>query len=396
VYKPGKIYRVTDVNRSSGEVRQIQTKSDSQGRLHLRLDGDLHEIGISEDAAPVLTLAGARIVNAPWATNGQPVHLKLTLLNKGTAEARNVTATITSPNSGVNIRTERITLSRIAAGESAEISQDVNLETNDADRDILRVLVNLNGIDFPLDVPMFRKAEVLKDFVLADGTKLPVWQRAVQESESVLGTGNGDGKAQAGEMVVIAVRDGNAVRPVEVLTADPCLDTSKRVSDPWGSYDNVGATAKYTVLLIASSCSGPREIPLFVRYQLPNKPEHVLKEHVVTLSIAGRDTTPPHVESAAVRDWNRLEVRIMDGARVTSATATVTLSDIVLRFPLNDEGRGGDLAAGDGIFTGLAPNPPAGRYTLRVDAKDEFGNSADRVMEQELEFRLAAQAGRSL
>ena len=70
VYAPGKAYRVTDVNRSSGEVRHIRTKSDSQGRLHFRLDGDVHEIGISEDAAPILTLAGWRIVNAPRATAG--------------------------------------------------------------------------------------------------------------------------------------------------------------------------------------------------------------------------------------------------------------------------------------------------------------------------------------
>ena len=68
LYAPGKAYRVTDVNRSTGEVRHIRTKSDSQGRLHVRLDGDVHEIGISEDAAPILTLAGSRMVNAPWAT----------------------------------------------------------------------------------------------------------------------------------------------------------------------------------------------------------------------------------------------------------------------------------------------------------------------------------------
>ena len=241
---------------------------------------------------------------------------------------------------------------------------------------------------FRLDVPVFPKADPIADYVIADGTKLPVWQRAVQRSESVLGVGNGDGKAQPGEMIVIAARDGNAVRPVEVFTSDPCLDTSKRVSDPWAAYDNVGATAKYTILLIASSCKGPRDIPLFVRYQLPNKPEHVLEEHVLTLSISGRDTTPPHAESAAVRHWNRLEARITDGARVAAAVATLTAAATVLHLSLNDDGRGGDLVAGDGIFTGLAPNPPVGRYTVRIEAKDEFGNSTDRLMEEELEFTL--------
>ena len=388
VYAPGKAYRVTDVNRSSGDVRHIRTKSDSEGRLHFRLDGDVHEIGISDVAAPILTLAGSRIVNAPRATAGQSLRLKLSLLNKGAAEARNVRASVKSPAPGVTVRTPRISLPRIAAGESAEVPEELLVELDDAGREMLRLLINLDGVDVPLDVPVFPKADPIAGYVIADGTKLPVWQRAVQRSESVLGVGNGDGKAQPGEMIVIAARDGNAVRPVEVFTSDPCLDTSKRVSDPWAAYDNVGATAKYTILLIASSCSGPRDIPLFVRYQLPNKPEHVLKDHVLTLSISGRDTTPPHAESAAVRHWNRLEARITDGARVASAVATVTSGATVLRFPLNDDGRGGDLAARDGIFTGLAPNPPVGRYALRIEAKDEFGNSTDRLVEEELEFTL--------
>ena len=388
VYAPGKAYRVTDVNRSSGEVRNIRTKSDSQGRLHFRLDGDVHEIGISEDAAPILTLAGSRIVNAPRAAAGQSLRLKLSLLNKGAAEARNIRVSVKSPASGVTVRTPRVSLSRIAAGESAEIPEELVVELDDAAREMLRLLINLDGVDVPLDVPVFPKANPIADYVIADGTKLAVWQRAVQRSEGVLGVGNGDGKAQPGEMIVIAARDGNAVRPVEVFTSDPCLDTSKRVSDPWAAYDNVGATAKSTILLIASSCSGPRDIPLFVRYQLPSKPEHGLKEHVLSLSISGRDTIPPHAESAAVRHWNRVETRIIDGARVASAVATLTSAATVLRFPLNDDGRGGDLAAGDGIFTGLAPNPPVGRYALRIEAKDEFGNSTDRLMEEELEFTL--------
>ena len=213
VYVPGKAYRVTDVNRSSGEIRHIRTKSDSQGRLHLRLDGDVHEIGISEDAAPILTLAGSRIVNAPWATAGQSLRLKLSLLNKGAAEGRNIRASVKSPTAGVTVRTPRISVARIAAGESAEVPEELVVDIDDAGIEMLRLLVTLDGVDVPLDVPVFRKADPLADYVIADGTKLPVWQRAVQRSESVLGVGNGDGKAQPGEMIVIAARDGDAVRP---------------------------------------------------------------------------------------------------------------------------------------------------------------------------------------
>ena len=43
---------------------------------------------------------------------------------------------------------------------------------------MLRLLINLDGIDVPLDVPVFPKAGPIADYVIADGTKLPVWQRA--------------------------------------------------------------------------------------------------------------------------------------------------------------------------------------------------------------------------
>jgi hypothetical protein len=55
---------------------------------------------------------------------------------------------------------------------------------------------------------------------------------------------------------------------------------------------------------------------------------------------------------------------------------------------LNDEGRGGDRAAHDHLFTGLAPNPRAGRYAIRIEVEDHIGNSAAHALPQTLEFTL--------
>jgi hypothetical protein len=184
------------------------------------------------------------------------------------------------------------------------------------------------------------------------------------------------------------VRDGPAIRPVEVFSSDPCVDTTERVSDPWGSYDNVGATAKHTVLLISSSCQSGHEIPLLIRYQLPSKPEHILRENTISLKVSGSDTTGPQPESAAFRMWNRLDVRIRDGARVKRATATLTHQETVIDVPLNDDGLNGDLASDDGISSGIAPNPPAGVYRLRIEAEDVHGNRVARDMAGEYEFKL--------
>jgi hypothetical protein len=57
------------------------------------------------------------------------------------------------------------------------------------------------------------------------------------------------------------------------------------VSDPWGSYDNVGASAKSSRVLVSAACPEGAEIPLFLRYQRPSKPEHVLVEGTARLRI---------------------------------------------------------------------------------------------------------------
>jgi hypothetical protein len=154
----------------------------------------------------------------------------------------------------------------------------------------------------------------------------------------------------------------------------------------------VGASAKYSLLLLSSSCPEDAEIPLFVRYQLPDKPEHVLKEGVVRLPIQGRDQAPPQAEWAAVREWNLLEIKILDGGKVRSALVTLRKGDAVIDVRVNDEGRDGDLSAGDRIFSGLVPSPAPGVYSLTLVAEDEFGNSTKAPVGGEFRFTLPEQA----
>jgi hypothetical protein len=392
LYEPGRRYWITDVNLTTGEVRQSRQNADELGRLRFSIDGDLHEVGVSAAAEPIVAASGWRVVGASWATAGKPVRLAIALLNKGAAEARNIRATVDSPNPGVTFERRELMLARLAPGEASEPSQEVVLTVSDPDREVVKLLVRVQGVEFPLEIPLFRNAAEIPDFVIADGARLPVWERAINREERVVGTGNADGIAGRGETVAIAVRDGEAFRLVEAFTSHPCVDSSRRVSDPWGRYDNVGASAKYSFLLLSSSCPEGAEIPLFVRYQLPDKPDHVLKEGVVRLPVQGRDQTPPQAEWAAVREWNLLEIKIFDGGKVRSALATLRKGDAVIDVRVNDEGRDGDLSAGDRIFSGLVPNPAPGVYSLTLAAEDEFGNSTEMPVEGDFRFVLPERA----
>lgn len=383
-YQPGRRYWMTDVNLSTGVVRQSRETADASGRLRLSLDGHPHEVGIGEDASPIVVPTVWRVVEAPWATAGAPVRLALTLLNKGAAEARNIRATVESPNPGVTFERREVTLPRLAPGESAEAREHVIVTVNDPDREVVRLLVRTTQTAVPLDIPLFRNTREIPDVTIADGAELPVWQRAVNRTTRVVGSGNGDGVADRGETVALAVRDGEAFRLVEVFTTHPCADVSRRVSDPWGSYDNVGASAKSSLVLLSSACPAGESVPVFLRYQRPSKPEHVLVEGTTSLRVAGPDRTPPRPEWAAVRDWNVLELKIRDGARVRAARATLRRGEAELLVRLNDAGLEGDRSAGDGIFTGLAPNAAPGAYRVTLVAEDELGNSARTELEDDI------------
>jgi hypothetical protein len=383
-YQPGRSYAITDVNRSTRETWQSRQTADESGRLHFTLSGDLHEIGIGEEAKPILAATGWRVVDAPWATAGARLRLAVTILNKGAAEARNIRALVNSPNPGVMFARRELTLARLAPGESADAREDVLLTVNDSDREILKLLVRVQGEEWPLEIPLFRKAGEIPGVTIADGMKLPVWERAVNRTTRVVGSGNADGVADRGETVALGVRDGDAFRLVEVFTSHPCVDVSRRVSDPWGSYDNVGASAKSSLVLVSSSCPDGAEIPLVLRYQRPSKPNHVLVEGTTRLRIQGRDRTAPQPEWAAVRDWNLLEIKIRDGGRIRVARAALRQGDAALAVRLNDDGREGDRSAGDGIFSGLVASAAPGAWRLTLTSEDEFGNSASTMVEDEI------------
>lgn len=376
LYEPGRTYFVTGIDQRTGVVRQTRQPADSNGRLHLAIDGGPHEVGITSEPAAIISVSSWEVAGAPWVIAGKPSRLRLSLLNKGSASASGVHVTVRSPNPDIEVDPGGLMVANLGPGETRQADGEIGLLVKDPQREIVQLHVSVAGSEIPIEVPVFPDAPEISGFIVADGAVHPVWERAIQRVEKRLGAGNADGKPQAGETAVIAVRDGEAYRPVEVLAAGSCAELSARVSDPWASYDNVGATAKFSLLLLASSCRHGTPIPLFVRYQIPRKPAHILKQGVVYLTVDGTDRTPPLVVRAGVHGWNRLEVELSDGGSIRRAVATLTRDGAVIEAPLNDAGLNGDRTPQDRVFTGLIPNPAPGRYSLSVEAEDEFGNSS--------------------
>jgi hypothetical protein len=160
-----------------------------------------------------------------------------------------------------------------------------------------RLRIQLDGDEYAVGIgsdpeyikpspPPLPPAPITTSFQIADHRTLEVFQHAIKKQPMTLGQGNGDGKANPGEQIVILLPDADAYRAAELFSLDPCIDLTTRISDNWGEYDFVGASAKYTLAKISATCPSNHVIKMLARVQIPNKPNHQLREATIELQLA--------------------------------------------------------------------------------------------------------------
>jgi len=152
------------------------------------------------------------------------------------------------------------------------------------DGDDYQVKIGRGLVERAVETTRLPPAPEWTDFQIADHRALTVFQHAVQTQKLTLGLGNGDGKANPGEQIAVLFPDGDAFRAAELLSDDDCVDLTARVSDNWGEYDWVGASAKYTLAKIGN-CPG-HVIHLRARVVIPNKPNHQLREASIEIPVS--------------------------------------------------------------------------------------------------------------
>jgi pimeloyl-ACP methyl ester carboxylesterase len=277
LYALGSAQPVTFIRLRDGHVRHTTLKADAEGRLNFDLDGDAWEVGIG--AAPVLAIASCDLVDASWATAGKPVKLRVKFCNKGGAGATGRSPTLPvqweSPDPAVKFDAAPSRLFGLAPGEWATLP--VTLTVADAARAVVQIFAVIGGARLPIEIPLYPAAGETKDFQIADGRSLAVYQHAVQKGPLPLGEGNGDGYAAPGESFAVLLPDGDAYRAAEVFTADACVDNSMRASDSWVDYDHSGASVKYSLPRILPTCPPGTVIHLLARVVMPNAPNHQVR-----------------------------------------------------------------------------------------------------------------------
>lgn len=287
LYPPRKPQVVTIIHVRDGKLRRQTRTADAAGRLSFELDGDDYEVGIS--AKPLLALSGYQLDGAAWATAGAPVRARVRFWNKGAASSRPATLRWSSPNPNVEFAPATAALPVLTPGQSADVPLTVVVK--DPNRAIVKIFAAEGEHRLPLEIPLFPPASPLRDFLLADGRPVRVFQQAVEKTQLTMGEGNGDSKANPGERIAILIPEDDAYRAAELFTNDACVDNTLRVSDVWSSYDHVGASAKYSLPRVKPDCPPGHVIHALARVVLPDKPNHVVRYAAIEFPVAAGSQT---------------------------------------------------------------------------------------------------------
>ncbi|HXA50898.1 MAG TPA: alpha/beta hydrolase-fold protein, partial [Candidatus Acidoferrum sp.] len=242
LYVPRTSHTVTYVRLADRKTRRALQRADAQGRMTFELDGGEWEVGVGSEA--VLALAGYEVADAAWATAGVPVKLRLLFWNKGAARSITTSLKWESPTSGVKFAEAGARVPMLAPGESVAVPVTFTAAT------ALAGAVKIGAAGLAIEIPVYPPAAKVADFKLIDET-------------------DHDGHASPGEGFAISLPDG----PAELITRDPCVDTSVRIVEEGTRYTHAvirpNCEPGRTVRMLARTSSSYAAIEFPIWYKLP-------------------------------------------------------------------------------------------------------------------------------
>ena len=386
IYEKNQPYRIYDINPANGQSSEYLVRSNDKGQLKIDLDGGLHEIGINKEKdEPNVVISSFKIEESDWATHNRKVNLSVKLLNKGETVAGKVTAKLESTRKSTVVLQAESEFGNLDKGETSKSEMPFTFFVNDESIEIERfklIIRDESGKEWTdfIDLRIRIDGPELEDFVIADGKEFAVATAGDDTTSVFLGHGNGDGIANPGESIVILVNDDGRYFRTFLYTADPYINPSGfqiRESDNWTSYDHVGASAKYSVPVLASNCPDGHPVKFCAEYWLPDYPDHIIKRGTISIKVKGKDETPPQLEWVKISGDNTIQAKLYDGGKISTVKARLHLKDEPEKsftVVLNNKGKEGDRSKADLVFSSKIQERGFGLYKVEIEAVDDSGN----------------------
>lgn len=385
IYEKNQLYKIHDVDvlNKHSNIRII--RSDANGRLRISLNGGIHEVGITmKEEEPNLVFTISKVNNLNWATHNKMMNLSIQLLNKGSKAAEDVTVNLKAARKSITVYKSEVKFGKIEVGEISTSNTSFKILETDNKIEIERLYLTIsdgegNKWDTAIDIQI-RPFGPEMDYIIADGKEFMVADSGNKIKNIMLGKGNGDGKANPGESIVILIEDAGVLHRASLYTEDAFVNPggiSVRESIPWGSFDHVGGSAKYSVPIMSANCPQKHKISFFTEYWLPSYPDHIIKQGVINVEVSGTDNTPPELIMVELLGDNTIHAKIYDGGNISSVNARFYLKDEITPsfiLELNNKGEIGDKIKGDLVFGGKIPVMGFERYKIEIEAIDQNGN----------------------
>jgi len=386
VYEKNQDYVIQDIDPKSPRTSTKTIRSDNVGRLVISLNGSVHEIGINRKPDKGnLCIAAVQVENMSWATNGKDVSLSIKILNKGLSAAENVRAKLSATRKSATVIQSQSQFGRIGVNEikSCQTPFTFLVSADSIEIEKFKLTIEDKGnnqwSEF-FEIPLKRDLPEMKDFEIADGRKFTVVKGGVDSETVLLGQGNGDGIANPGESIVLLAKDQNKYWRTSLVFSDQFVNpfgVNIRQSDDWTDFDHVGASAKYSIPLIASNCPENHTLEFFAEYWLPEYPLHIMKQGIIRIKVKGTDVTPPQISWVRIPGDNVIQAKVYDGSKIRSVKAKFTPKESAAKsfeVELKDDGMAGDRVEGDNVFSKKIPERKFGFYRVVLEAIDSFGN----------------------
>jgi S-formylglutathione hydrolase FrmB len=389
VYEKDQWYFINDLDTRTLKVSQKKVRSDNTGRIKVNLSGSEHEIGINKAVGkPNIAVAAVELINMPWAKHNKEVSVSIKLVNKGMSPGQKVRAVLSPVNNTARIIRNNSVYGNIAVNKmQASDPFTFRVDGDSIEIQMFRLTIkddkNNEWVE-TIEIPVKKNIEEVKDFVIADGKVFIVAKSGIGRDTLMLGNGNGDGIANPGESVVVLAKGGDIYRRCLLTISDKYVNAygnNTRLSDYWGSYDNVGGSAKYSVPLISSSCPQDHIIEAFAEYWYPDKPFHIVKQGGIRIEVKGSDKASPVIGDVQLPVDNIVQARVDDGAAIKQVRARFILKEDSTQtfiIDLVDDGSDGDIIEADHVFSKQISGRKFGIYTVIIEAVDNFGNQSSK------------------
>jgi enterochelin esterase-like enzyme len=270
LYPANTSLHIVKLQTATKKVTEEDMQTDGEGRLHLSLDGNEYEFGISPAMAPAKSTGNDIIAVGYELKNNQQMlrpgdnALKLLLFNRGSRITKgDVNISLSTTDSSTQITPHQLKVSsdgRVHTSGTFNLRCMMKPPENAAPPFVrLRVTAVADGItgESEFVIPVMFDVPQLQDVVIDDNRK-------VNDSTQARGEGNGDGTINAGERIVLYA-DG---RPLKLYTDSPHVVRSEEeqfdvmVPARWPDGFTLASTVK-----IADDCPDGTSIEFLANYE---------------------------------------------------------------------------------------------------------------------------------